>query len=73
MDLRENSQWNVESFLQRIKKHYSSKGCKGCRPLSYKYHPYRHSFIAHHITTLNIIHKEHISSSLNDFIYTPNL
>ncbi len=50
MDLRENSQWNVESFLQCIKKHYPSKGC---RPLSYKCHPYRHSFIAH-IATLNI-------------------
>ncbi len=54
MDLRENSQWNVESFLQCIKKHYPSKGRKGCRPLSYKHHPYRHSFIAHYIATLNI-------------------
>ncbi len=54
MDLRENSQWNVESFLQCIKKYHPSKGCKDCYPLSYKCHPYRHSFIAHCIATLNI-------------------
>ncbi|WP_375623118.1 MULTISPECIES: hypothetical protein [unclassified Bartonella] len=54
IDLRENSQWNVESFLQRINKYYPSKGCKDCHPLSYKGHHYRHSFIGHRIATLNI-------------------